>query len=140
MLAVSEELYPLGDVDSVAEPDAACLHCHVDVVNQVVSRLSSVVDLLQMAQVRVLRKDSINDWIISLKRVVFFFLLNKVKTNQLTPVCLAGSFEVILVVLIPEHLEAYEDESEGKMRVQFIQVVDYGINGTHELLYSVLLH
>lgn len=94
--------------------------------------LPSVIDLLQVVQVRVLLEDSVDNVIVPLKWIILVFFLHEIEPNQFAPVCLTSSPEDLLIVLITKHLEANNNHPKGKMGMLLIQVANDIVQKTHE--------
>jgi len=124
---VWKKLNSLKDIESMTNTDSSCFNSNIDIVSEMISSFTSMIDFLEMGKMRMSLQNSINYRIKSGKRIIFILFLHQIKTDEITPVVLTCQSEYFFEVLISEHFESHKYESKRKVRINFCQIFNNDI-------------
>lgn len=139
----------MDDVDPMADSRCACIYCCLNVVIEMVSCLSDVIDFFYIL-IREFGQDFVGDFVIFLNAAPRVFLLHKIDADSLRPLLLQSSGQYLFIEFWLEHLETEEDEADCQKWVVvfnfFVGLIEdfhklfLRVGTNHISLFIVLIH
>lgn len=139
VFAMRKELYPLKDVETMADANTTCLNSYFKIVSAVIFGLSSMIDLF-VVELGMPGKHSINNGIVFFQWAKQVLLLHEVQTNSLVPFQLANLLEKSFISLRREHFQTKEDKSHSKSWMLFRYLIINFVKSLSELALWMSFH